>query len=371
MDIITYALSKKYTDNSILGTTGPLKGKPCTISSITNIEGGHRITFLWYDNSGSSHTSTMDVMDGAEVTNIYIDDDKHIIFVFSDGREVDGGEIPSADEAEEVAYNNAGYPDLTNVKLALDEALSSGAKLSSSLTVSNPVGSATNGKVYAKDTDLEAIIRDMLIKEVAPGLTLTITPSTTLYDKVTETVSEITMNAAVTKNTYNLSKVEFYLGNTLKHTQNISAAGSYQYIMTFDTPTNEDFTLKAIVYDSRTGTPMSTTKSITVKFTGKSYYGTVDSTVGEPTEAIIKSLGNNVLKDTKNLTYSNITMAYGKIVYAYPAVYGNLTYIMDEKNNLSYINSFIKSTLTIDGLSYNCYTQINPSGSDDLELVFH
>lgn len=371
MDVITYALSKHYTDDSILGTTGPLKGKPCTISSIENIEGGHKVTFLWYDNSGSSHTSTMNVMDGAEVTDISIDENNHLIFTFSDGREIDGGEIPSADEAEEVAYDNASYPDLTNVKLALDEALQSGAKLSNPLTVSNPVGSATNGKVYARNTDLETIIRDMLIKEVAPSLTLTISPSTTLYDKVTQTVSEIIMTASVSKNTYNLSRIEFYLGNTLKYTQNISTNGSYQYTVTWDEPTNDDFTLKAIVYDDRSGTPMSTTKSTTVKFIGKSYYGTVASTVGEPTDAIVKALENNSLKDTKNLTYSGITMAYGKIVYAYPATYGNLTYIMDEKNNLSYINSFVRSTLTVDGLSYICYTQINPSGADDLELVFH
>lgn len=371
MDVITYALGKHYTDDAILGTTGPLKGKPCTISSIESITGGHRVTFLWYDNSGSSHTSFMDVMDGAEVTSIYINDEnKHIIFVFSDGREIDGGEIPSADEAEEVAYDNSEFPELTNVKLALDEALSGGAKLSNSLTVSNPVGSATNGKVYAKNTDLETIIRDMLIKEVAPGLTLTITPSTTLYDKVTETVSEITLTAVVTKNTYNLSKVDFYLGNVLKHSQEISAAGTYQYTITFDEPTNDDFSVKAIVYDNRSGTPMSNTKSINVKFTGRSYYGTVSSTTGEPSASIIKALENNVLKDTKNLTYANITMTYGKIVYAYPAVYGDLTYIMDEQNNLSYLNSFVKSVLTIDGISYNCYTQSTASGADDIEIVF-
>jgi hypothetical protein len=64
-------------------------------------------------------------------------------------------------------------------------------------------------------------------------------------------------------------------------------------------------------------------------------------------------------------------MTYGKIVYAYPSTYGNITYIMDEANNLSYLNSFVKTVVTVDGLSYNVYTQINPSGSDDLELVFH
>ena len=40
------------------------------------------------------------------------------------------------------------------VKKALDSALCSCAKLEQSLTVSNPVGSATNGKVYPKDTKM-------------------------------------------------------------------------------------------------------------------------------------------------------------------------------------------------------------------------
>ena len=361
---------KQYVDDSILGTTGPLAGKPCTINSITNIEGGKRVTFGWYDNSGSSHTSTMDVMDGAEVTQIEINAEDHIIFTFSDGRTVDGGEVPIADDADEVAYTNEGFPSITNVKEGLDTALLAGAKLQNPITVSNAVGSATSGKTYAAGTPLETIIKDMLIKEVAPGLTLTITPSTVLYDVVTDSVSQITMKAAVTKNTYPLSKVEFYLGTTLKNTENISASGTYQYNMTWATPTKSNFTLKAIAYDTRTETPMSTSKEIQVKFIGKSYYGTVDSTVGDITESIIKALQNKTLKDTKNLTYSGITMTYGKVVYAYPAELGNLTSIMDEVNNISYTNSFTKSTVSVDGISYNVYTQTDPSASTDVELKF-
>ena len=361
---------KQYVDDSILGTAGPLKGKPCTINSITNIEGGKRVTFGWYDNADSQHTSTMDVMDGAEVTQIEINAEDHIIFTFSDGRTVDGGEVPIADDADEVAYTNEGFPSITNVKEGLDTALLAGAKLQNPITVSNAVGSATSGKTYAAGTPLETIIKDMLVREVAPGLTLTITPSTVLYDVVNDSVSQITMKAAVTKNTYPLSKVEFYLGTTLKNTENISVSGTYQYNMTWATPTKSNFTLKAIAYDTRTGTPMSTSKEIQVKFIGKSYYGTVDSTVGDITESIIKALQNKTLKDTKSLTYSGITMDFGKVVYAYPADLGNLTSIMDEKNNISYTNSFTKSTVSVDGISYNVYTQTDPSASADVELKF-
>ena len=58
------AISNQYTDDSLQGA-GALKGVPCQIQSITNITGGHRVTYLWQDNAGVSHTSTMDVMDGA------------------------------------------------------------------------------------------------------------------------------------------------------------------------------------------------------------------------------------------------------------------------------------------------------------------
>lgn len=65
MDVISYALAKKYTDDSLEGV-GAIAGKPCQIQSITEIEGGHRVNFLWIDNSGVSHTNYMDVMDGVK-----------------------------------------------------------------------------------------------------------------------------------------------------------------------------------------------------------------------------------------------------------------------------------------------------------------
>lgn len=60
------AVSKKYTDSSIEGTAGVLAGKNCTIQSITDITGGHRITFAWTPDSGDPRTDYMDVMDGTD-----------------------------------------------------------------------------------------------------------------------------------------------------------------------------------------------------------------------------------------------------------------------------------------------------------------
>ena len=61
--ITAYALSQNYTDISIAGA-GAIKGSPCTISSIEDIEGGHRVTFKWTLTDGTEQTETMDVMNG-------------------------------------------------------------------------------------------------------------------------------------------------------------------------------------------------------------------------------------------------------------------------------------------------------------------
>lgn len=59
------AIAQQYTDESLAGA-GALKGAPCQIQSIDEITGGNRITFLWVDNNGDSHTSILNVMDGVK-----------------------------------------------------------------------------------------------------------------------------------------------------------------------------------------------------------------------------------------------------------------------------------------------------------------
>lgn len=63
MDTLSYALSKKYTDEAVSGM-GAIKGKNCTISSIENVDGGNRVTFSWTLDDGTIRTQTMDVMNG-------------------------------------------------------------------------------------------------------------------------------------------------------------------------------------------------------------------------------------------------------------------------------------------------------------------
>lgn len=67
MDILSWVLAKKYA-NSIVSSSG-LSGKNIQISDISEITGGNRITFSWYDEDNVEHTSTLDVMDGEDGLN--------------------------------------------------------------------------------------------------------------------------------------------------------------------------------------------------------------------------------------------------------------------------------------------------------------
>lgn len=68
MDIISYILSKKYTDNTVDGLGG-IKGAPCTVKSVVDIDGGKRITLEWESNSGVKQTQSFDIMDGEDGAN--------------------------------------------------------------------------------------------------------------------------------------------------------------------------------------------------------------------------------------------------------------------------------------------------------------
>lgn len=65
MDAVTFALSKKYTDQTVAGG-GAIKGKNCIVEGITSVTGGNRVTFKSTLDDGTVVRDTMDVMNGAQ-----------------------------------------------------------------------------------------------------------------------------------------------------------------------------------------------------------------------------------------------------------------------------------------------------------------
>ena len=254
------------------------------------------------------------------------------------------------------------YSEVLLEKFALKDEIGNG-ELEEELTPNVEMGSVKSS--YPIGTSLEEIIRDMLTEKIPPTISVVLNPSTTLYDIVNDSVSGLTINATVGKKTNNIAKIEYYINGALVNTNtNATNGGSFPYI--YNTTINSTTTIKVVVTDTE-GLSANVTKTIT--FVGQSYYGIVEPTVGEPTEALIKTL-NKTLKNTKKYEYSGITCDYNKIVYAYPKELGTLTSIMDKVNNFNYTTSFQLTTKTVDGIEYYVYTLIDPTGADNVKLTF-
>lgn len=63
MDLTTYLLSKKYTDQTVIGA-GAIKGASCEIKSIEPAEGGNNVVFEWQYADGSKGEKTLFVRNG-------------------------------------------------------------------------------------------------------------------------------------------------------------------------------------------------------------------------------------------------------------------------------------------------------------------
>lgn len=253
------------------------------------------------------------------------------------------------------------YSKVLLEKFALkDEA--SGGVLEEDLTATTAIGSVTSGKTYTKGTSLEDILRDILTTYQKCGLAVTLSPTTELYDVVNDTLDKITVNASVTKGTNDITEVSFFIdGIELKEIKTgVASGGSFSYEHTFDTPTNQTFTVKVTATDGE----QANTVTKTITFIGKSYYGTVGEDIVTPTETDIKGLQFNTLKNSKKLVYSGIQVDYGKVLYAYPKSLGAIAKIIDADNR-DYTNSYTMSEVAVDGIDYYAYLLTDAMGTDD------
>ena len=327
---------------------------------------------------------------GVSIENIVLNSDNTITCSMSDGTEKTTD--PLVIETTNIAYTTSKDATIKNVKNALDKAMNinvstleyenavdatinsvkgaldklmtkTDSELESPLTPNVQMGTLKSS--YPKGTPLEEIIRDMLTEKIAPKVTLSISPSKTLYDVVTEKISSLTINATVTKQTYDVAKIEYFI-NDVKVKENTSCASGGLFPYIHNTEINDTVVIKVVVTDTE---GLKTTVTKKIEFVGRSYYGYIEPGV-EITESVIKTLQNNVLQNTKALTYSGITCAYHKVVYCYDKAFGELSTIVDPINNFSYNNSFEKKTITVDSIEKLCYTLIEPTGADDVTIKF-
>ena len=395
MDIVTYALSKKYTEKSLKGV-GALKGAPCRVTAIEEVEGGNKITLSWTDIDGKTLSESLIVKNGEQGNGIAkVEKIKTVDFVdtyrmtFDDGStfeyevangsssgsgkidiiKVNGVELPVIDktvdiEIPEYIYIGNTEPTDENVVLWINPDEAGGAGGSYSGTSGIAIGGIKKNQTFNNATLQEMF--DMLLHPYEkPTMTLGINPAKTIYDKVTETLASITINANVTKKTENIKEIRFYVDNVLVNTDTAHPNGGLvSYTHTFTSPTNTTFNVKIECEDIK-GATSKVSANTNVYFVGKSYYGCLPegTTIDETS---IKTL-NTVLKKELKYKYSGITTTGTNlyhIVLCQPKEFGIITSVKDALN-FEYIQDYTVRDIIIDGIYYTLMYLTNPVSVTD------
>ena len=403
--IIALGRAKKYVAESLDGL-GALKGANCVIESVDTVPEGNRVTFSWTGISGTKETTTILVKNGEQGNGVVkVEKIKTVDLVdtyrmtFDDGStfdyevangdsslggkiniiKVNGVELPVVDktvdiEIPEYIYIGNTEPTDENVVLWVNPDETGGAGGGYSGTSGIDIGGIKKNQTFNNATLQEMF--DMLLHPYEkPTMTLGINPAKTIYDKVTETLASITINANVTKKTENIKEIRFYVNNVLVNTDTAHPNGGLvSYTHTFASPTNTTFNVKIECEDIK-GATSRVSANTNVYFVGKSYYGVVedDGTAFAITESLIKGLSKTEVKIKKALTYKNINATFGRIVYAYPKDLpsgGALTSIKDQGTGWSVFDSYTSQEITIDGITYLCYYMIDAGGFDGVTMVF-
>lgn len=376
ISIETLAAAKKFTSETVLGG-GAVVGKNVTISSITPIEGGNRVTFSYTLDNGTVKTSTMDVMDG--IDGLPGKDGKDGLNGKDGQQGADGigiskiekiGTVDLVDTYRITFTDNSTFD--YEVKNGADGTGGSGGSstLSADITSNVEVGGVPSGTNFVEGTNLEDIIKKILVKYLPPTATFTIAPSNTLK-LFGDTITSETMKVVVTKKSNDITEIAFKAGSTVLNTltSGVNNGGTFSYTYNPSTPISNTVTLSVDVKDGE----QTVTKSIKITFCYPTYYGTVADSVASMTASDIQGLDKRVAVNNKAMTWSGISMDYGKLCYAYPKSFGALTSIKDA-NNVDYINSYTRTevTLTENGNSvvYYCYLLTDAAGVSNFKQIY-
>lgn len=236
------------------------------------------------------------------------------------------------------------------------------ASLEADVTSNLAVGAIASGTTLPQGTTFTEFAQKLLITEIAPTTSFSASGSgvkevgTSVTPTLTLTISSAGTGTPVS--------IKFYDGSTLLDAQSyVSGTNTYTYTMSAVT-TNT--TVKGVLeYKKSDNTTATIEKSASYTFVMASYYGAV--TTAPTDKAGITALTKNV-KNSKAQT-ATFTLSNQRSCYCYPASMGNLTSIVDA-NNFQYINSYTKTNVTVDDVSYNVYTLTDPVTASGFKQVY-
>lgn len=258
---------------------------------------------------------------------------------------------PYSKKAETVKGLRQGAYD-NNVLLIIDKADNTTSELNIIAAKANVNGvGGTAGVMSATDkTNL-----DKLVADTYPfGITsFTNTSGGTLEKGTTKSFN---LNWSYKNTDYNPIKSQSVSGGSLSAATSVAPGTTTLAIA--DLTDNGKTAAKTFTY-TLTAVGGSTTKTAqtSVTFVHRSYAGVVDASKTALTATEIKALTNQAVQNSKSRTLS-FTQNNQKIAYCYPAYLGNLSSIKDG-NGFQGFSGYIKSTVDVDGVTYNVYLSAN------------
>ena len=236
-----------------------------------------------------------------------------------------------------------GWDDVENCLTYDGELIKADSETTADIVSTVECGAIKVGDRVKAATNLQGVVEQLLIKEEAPAVVLTVTMSDgNTYDTIREKGVSVTATckATVTKKSYNVKTVQWTSGIIATESSVLESGGTYTRTLNMTNTTT--VTCKATDVNNLVG---SASKPFT--FVNPIYVSYIDETIDNMTitEDLITG-GTKILK--KKATFSQpIVSANKKVCFAYDSSYGNLTSIKDTKNGFENIDSFIKSSLNI------------------------
>ena len=269
------------------------------------------------------------------------DDKKSIVITTNDGAKFTLNIPNPIDDPDFV--NKLGWDDAENCLTYDGELIKADSVTTADVTATVECGAIKVGDKVKAATNLQGVVEQLLIKEEAPAVVLTVTMSDgNTYDTIREKGVSVTATckATVTKKSYNVKTVQWTSGIIATESSVLESGGAYTRTLNMTNTTT--VTCKATDVNNLVG---SASKPFT--FVNPIYVSYIDETIDNMTitEDLITG-GTKILK--KKATFSQpIVSANKKVCFAYDSSYGNLTSIKDTKNGFENIDSFIKSSLNI------------------------
>lgn len=245
-----------------------------------------------------------------------------------------------------IFLNKLGWDDAENCLTYDGELIKADSVTTADVISTVECGAIKVGDRVKTATNLQGIVEQLLIKEEAPSVTVSLTVSDgKTYDTIREIGDSVsvTAKAVVTKKSYDVASTSWTTPSAISET---ATANGGTYTRVFSNVSNTTtFTFKAVDNKNLTG---SNFKKVT--FVYPMYNSLVDKDMDTTTiTADDVTNGTKILKSKATFDYV-VTASAEKVVWAIPQSYGQLKSIKDTKNGLELISGYEVTTLNITAL---------------------